>query len=153
MLRYKITGIYLVFNIACTLSFTGGNIKGSINILPVENQSNNYGVEGILGSEIYNSFRDDGRFRISENSDYTLRIVIMDFKKEPFYYEGTGDIKGYKFTMISDFTFLRNADTMKLIQKSLKEEIISETGEEIDGLKKIGVKLKEDIIKSIFELW
>lgn len=153
MPRYKITGIFLIFNISCTISFTGGDIKGSIQILPVENQSNYYGVEGILGSVIYNSFRDDGRFRINEKGEYTLKIIVKDFKKEPFYYEGKGEIKGYKFTIISNFIFQRNADTLKLIEKSLREEIISDTGEEIDGLKKISLKLKEDIIKSILELW
>ncbi len=153
MQRYRITGIFLIFNISCTISFTGGNIKGSIKILPVENQSNYYGVEGILGSEIYNSFRDDGRFKISENGEYTLKIVVKNLKKEPFYYGETGEIKGYKFTMDSNFSFYRNIDTLKLIEKNIIEEIISSSGEDIEGLKKISSKLKDDIIKSILELW
>uniref|UniRef100_A0A7C4UD42 Uncharacterized protein n=1 Tax=candidate division WOR-3 bacterium TaxID=2052148 RepID=A0A7C4UD42_UNCW3 len=151
--RYRILGIISLFNISCSLSFTGGNIKGSIDIFPVQNESDAYGIEGILGSEIYNSFKNDGRFKISENGDYTLKVVVKGFKKEPFFYEKTGEVKGYKFTLLSDISFIRKSDTLKLLERSLREEIVSETNEDIEGIKKLAVKLKDDIIKIILELW
>ncbi len=149
---FKIIGIILILSISCTISFTGGNIKGSIKILPIQCEKNIYGIEGILGSELYDAFREDGRFKISDAGEYTLKLIVREFKKEPFFYEGS-IIKGYKYSLFTDFSFIRNTDTLKLINKVIKEEVVIESNDEIEGMRKIAIRLKEDIIKSILELW
>jgi len=152
---FRIIGLSFLFSISsCVISFTGGGIKGSVEIPPVENESNAYGIEGIITSAIIDAFNEDGRLKPSDRGDYILKIVANDYKREPSSFETTGEVKEYRYTLSAHVLLKKSSDTTKVLDRRL-QSVITLTGDrdETEGIREVSKKLASEIIRLVLEQW
>lgn len=152
---FKIIGLNFLFSISsCVITFTGGGIKGRIQIPPVENRSNAYGIEAIITSAIIDAFNDDGRLKPSETGDFILKIVVDDYKREPSSFDTTGEVKEYRYTLSAHVVLEKISDTTKVLDRRL-QSVITLSGEkdETEGIRECSKRLSSEIIRNVVEQW
>ena len=152
---FRIIGLSFLFSLtSCVFSFTGGTIRGTVKILPVENKSDAYGIESVINPSLVEAFNEDGRLKPSDKGEYTLKIVVDRYKREPSSYETSGVVKEYRYTISADVLLEKNTDSTKVLDRKIQSVItLSGDKDESEGIKGATEKLAEEIIRLVLEQW
>ncbi len=158
-IRFVFLPILLYLLSGCVYyTFQGGSLSKlkTVDVKPVVNNTLQYGLESTVESSLKSGFVKDGRLSVTnEKGDIEVTTVVKEFKKDPYDYNSSGDVKNYKISLS-----LYVKITGKGLEKPIYDGNISDwltenaTGFDLEKAKTdISEKLSDDIIDKIFSYW
>ena len=143
----------------CIYSFSGVStgIK-SIYIPTFENESLKYGLEDTFTKSVIDAFIEDNRLKVSEksNADAVLLITITSYKRTPYTYDESENVKEYKIEISANVVLKKFGSDEEIFKQSNFNEWATyypETEEEENGIDKVAKKFADKIIRKLLESW
>jgi len=154
MLSKCIKFVFLFLLSGCVYSFSG-YFPSRLKKVYVENFKNStarYGIEDILVEKFEELIRKDGRLMIVSLKEAKLivRGEVLSYKREPFEYDASGNIKTYKVVISAKVSFY-DVENEKDYVSGVFEGwgLYSIDEEENEGIK----RASEDLVnKSLYKL-
>jgi len=146
-----------LLNFGCVYSFKGFYpSKLRKVVVPVfANETLRYGLEDVVTQSFINAIREDGRLTIVSEKEATMKIQgrIIDYKKEPFEYDASGNVESYRITITAAITFYDlTADTTFIPEKRYSGWGIfdANTETEEDGVRRAVRELVDSALRTLF---
>ena len=143
----------------CIYSFSGVStgIK-SIYIPTFENESLKYGLEDTFTKSVTDAFIKDNRLKVAEksNADAVLLITIKSYKRTPYTYDESENVKEYKIAISANVVLKKIGSDEEMFKQSDFNEWATyypETEEEEDGIDKVAKKFADKVIRKLLESW
>lgn len=146
----------MLFLWGCIYSFSGyfpSNLR-KVSVPVFQNKTIQYGIEDIVTRSFIDAIREDGRLTITDPQHAALRVdgEITGYRKEPFVYDESGNVMGYKITISAHIVFFDiSADSAYLDGRFSgwgTYDIGSETEE--DGIRKAVAQIVQNSLKALF---
>ncbi len=159
MRKYLKTGILFALFVAtsgCIYSFSGffpSRLK-DVTVTVFKNRTIQYGIEDQVTEAFIEAIKNDGRLTIVDPEKAAMRIdgEITGYRKDPFIYDESGNVTGYKVTVTANITFFDvQADSAYMKGRFTGWGTYDETSEsEMDAIKKAVNQIVQQSLRSLF---
>ncbi|MDP8203811.1 MAG: LPS assembly lipoprotein LptE [Candidatus Tenebribacter mawsonii] len=162
-MKFKIIMFMTMLLLGCSYSVytTGYPHLKTIQILPVENLTDNYEMRDLVFSSLIEKYESDGRLKfVGMSPDCQMECSILDYSNKIVSYSGS-TVDEYEVRVLFDLLFTdlkenkiiwENASLVVSERYSLADEN-SQFGTELEAQEEIVVKLFELIMKNTLEEW
>jgi hypothetical protein len=162
-MKFKIIMFVNLLILSCSYSFytTGYPHLKTVQILPIENQTNNYDLRNMIFNSLVDSYESDGRLKlVGLSPDCQLECSILDYSNKIVAYSGSA-IDEYEVRVLFDLTFTdlkknqviwQNGSLLQSERYSLSDENSLLKSEE-EAQEEITSKLFDTIMKNTLEEW
>jgi len=117
-----------------------------------------YGLEDTFTKSVIDAFIEDNRLKVSEksNADAVLLITITSYKRTPYTYDESENVKEYKIEISANVVLKKFGSDEEIFKQSNFNEWATyypETEEEENGIDKVAKKFADKIIRKLLESW
>ncbi len=162
-MKIKLIMFIVIVLAGCSYSVytTGYPHLKTIQLLPIENQTDNYELRDLVFNSLIEKYESDGRLKfVGMSPDSQLECSILDYSNKIVSYSGS-TIGEYEVRVLFSILFtdlkknqvIWESSSLMVSERYSTADENSQFGTELEAQEEIVVKLFESIMKNTLEEW